>query len=69
MVSPATLAAVRASISIPVRALVRHVQRMTIAVLLIGLITNLHFSRGSGWQNGIRSDVFLAAMVPAIIAV
>jgi len=26
-------------------------------------------SRGRGWQSGIRSDVFLAPMIPAILAV
>src|SRR4030095_6015581 len=29
----------------------------------------LHPSIGKGWQNGIRSQVFLTAIVPAMIAV
>lgn len=69
MVSPATLAPVRASISTPVLALVRQVQRILTVVLLMGSILNLHFSIGRGWQKGMRSEVFLAAIVPAIIAV
>src|SRR5690606_28726272 len=31
--------------------------------------SNVHFSRGSGWHSGRRSDVFFAAMVPVRTAV
>ncbi len=63
------MAPVRASISMPVRALVRQVHLMEMAVELMGSILNLHFSSGRGWQNGMRSAVLLTAIVPAMIAV
>jgi hypothetical protein len=40
-----------------------------IIVLSLSSMVMSHPSKGTAWQNGIRDDVFLAASVPATIAV
>src|SRR6202050_845493 len=70
MVSAATLAPVRASISTPVLWRTSTRQRTTITGLPGAKpISIRHCSSASGWQNGISSEVRLAAMTPATIAV
>src|SRR6266498_1975557 len=68
-VRPATAAAVNASISTPVLSTVRTRARMVTAQRLASRakVTSQPVIR-SGWQSGIRSDVRLAAMMPAVRA-
>ena len=68
-VSAATVAPVSASISTPVRCVVRTVQSIRNSRSPAQSMAMLHPSIGSGWQKGIRSHVRLTAMVPATIAV
>src|ERR1700756_5058441 len=64
MVRAATDAAVRASISTPVLAVVAAEAVMTTPLSVTVVITSMNVS-GSGWHIGISSDVFLAAWMPA----
>src|SRR5690606_34270468 len=68
-VSAATVAPVRASISTPVRAVVRAVHSIRSSRSPCQSMAMRTPSSGSAWQNGISSWVRLAAMVPAITAV
>ena len=67
MVRAATDAAVRASISTPVLAVVAAEAVMATPLFVTVVITSMKVS-GSGWHIGISSDVFLAAWMPAMRA-
>src|SRR4051812_50001833 len=67
MVRAATDAAVRASISTPVLAVVAADAVMATPLFVTVVITSMKVS-GSGWHIGISSDVFLAAWMPAMRA-
>src|SRR5687767_3163060 len=64
MVNAATAAAVKASISTPVRSAVFTSETMRTPVSSSVRSTLMPVS-ASGWQRGINSEVFLAAMIPA----
>src|SRR5882757_3677307 len=64
MVRAATDAAVRASISTPVLAVVAAEAVMATPLFVTVVITSMKV-RGSGWHIGMSSDVFLAAWMPA----
>src|SRR5881397_1870703 len=68
MVSAATAAAVSASISTPVCAVVSATARISTASPAISAVTST-FVNGNGWQSGINSLVRFAAMMPASCAV
>ena len=69
-VSAATLAAVSASISTPVRAVARASARMvTVPAARSGVSSTSTRSSGSGWQSGMSSEVRFAPPIPASRAV
>src|SRR6476469_5196261 len=70
MVRQVTDTAVRASISTPVGPVTLTVARtMQPGSFLSGVMSSVTFDSASGWHSGIRSDVRLAAMMPAMRAV
>src|SRR5688572_24395094 len=70
MVSAATETAVSASISMPVWAAILAEAVMTMRLRSGGMVKfTSQWVIGRGWQRGMRSPVFLAAMIPASRAV